>query len=413
MARAGWLLAVVASVALLATSAGPAPAPSLVARTDPPPLGATGQRHWVGAWATAPVRERHDERRVVRDQSFRIVARLTLGGPRLRVRLSNVYGSAPVTFTQVRVALRVAGPAVDPATDHQVRFGGKPRVTVPAGRETVSDEVSLPTRPGTDVAVSFHVVDGVATRHPLAFTTHYASPPGSGDVTADVRGERFTAQTHTTYFLTGVDVWAPHARGAVVTLGDSITDGSSSTPDTYGRWPDVLARRLAKHNVGVLNAGISANAVTPVGSRPGGGDPAMARLTRDVLRQSGVRALVVLEGTNDLATKATAGDVIDGLRFIAQRARQAGLTVVGATILPRGCGEFWTADAEQHRKTVNRWIRTTPAFDAVVDLETVMRDPAAPTCLHPRYDSGDGLHPNQEGMRRIADAMPLSVLVGR
>src|SRR5690606_11388327 len=128
------------------------------------------------------------------DQSFRIVARLTLGGPRLRARLSNVYGSDPVTFTQVRVALRVSGPAVDPATDHQARFGGKPRVTVPAGREIVSDEVSFPTRPGTDVAVSFHVVDGVATRHPLACTTHYASPPGSGDATADIRGERFTAQ---------------------------------------------------------------------------------------------------------------------------------------------------------------------------------------------------------------------------
>src|SRR5690606_35405711 len=148
VARAGWLLAVVASVALLATSAGPAPAPSLVARTDPPPLGATEQRHWVGAWATAPVRERHDERRGVGDQSFRIVARLTLGGPRLRARLSNVYGSDPVTFTQVRVALRVSGPAVDPATDHQARCGGKPRGTDPAGREPARGGGRFPPRPG-------------------------------------------------------------------------------------------------------------------------------------------------------------------------------------------------------------------------------------------------------------------------
>ncbi|WP_038044215.1 MULTISPECIES: GDSL-type esterase/lipase family protein [Thermocrispum] len=412
MRRASRLLAVVAGVLVLASSAAPAPPVESADDAAHPPLGAGDQRHWVGAWATAPVRELQLAHLLVRDQSYRMIARLTLGGSRLRVRLSNLYGSGPVTFGHVRVARRMTGAAVAPATDRVVRFAGRAQITVPAGRGVVSDPVDLPVRAGTEVAVSLHVVSGVATRHPLAFVTNYLSPPGSGDVTTDARGAQFTRQVSSTYFLTGIDVWAPHSRGAVVALGDSITDGSSSTPGTHGRWPDVLARRLASHDVGVLNAGISANAVTAIGSRPGGGDPATMRFERDVLGQPGVRALVLLEGTNDLAAGASAEDVIDGLRLIARRARRAGLTVVGATILPRACGGLWSPAAEKHRRAVDDWLRVAPDFDAVADLDAVMRDPSRPACLDPRYDSGDGLHPNQAGMWRIARAMPADVLIG-
>lgn len=385
-----------------------APAPPHVTEYVPPAAPSAG---WVGSWATAPVQESDGQWRL-QNQSLRMIAHLSLGGSQLRVRLSNAYGTAPVTFTHVRVARRTAGPAVDPATDRQVRFAGSQRVTVAAGRDVVSDPVRLNVDAGTDVAVSMHVVStpGGSTRHPMALATQYASAPGSGDVTTDDGGAAFTLPMQTTYFLTGVDVQAPDAH-AVVALGDSITDGASSVPDTNGRWPDVLARRLAGRGVGVLNAGISANTVTQTGDGDGGGEPAVRRFARDVLAQSGVRAVVLFEGTNDLSAGVSAREVVDGLRLLTLRAERAGLTVVGATILPRACGG-WSGAAEEQRQAVNHWIRTEGDFAAVADLDTALRDPRQPTCLDPRYDSGDGLHPNQQGMERIAEAMPLDPLDG-
>lgn len=248
----------------------------------------------------------------------------------------------------------------------------------------------------------------------MALASQYACAPGAGDATAEASGSHYTSEMTTTYFLTGVDVQTSARARAVVALGDSITDGASSEPDTNGRWPDVLARRLSAwgmRHVGVLNAGISANTVTRSGDRFGGGEPAVERFSRDVLGQSGVRAVVLFEGTNDLAAGVSAWELVAGLQTLARRARAAGLTVVGATILPRACGSRWSAVEEQHRSVVNGWIRTTPEFSAVADLDAALRSPERPLCLDPRFDSGDGLHPNQAGMRRIADAIPLQPLV--
>lgn len=413
MSRTGWLTAVLAAVLVLAGGSSVEPnGTSGTGYVPKVPLGSqVDEPGWVGSWATAPVREGGEWR--LENQSLRMIAHLSVGGSKLRVRLSNVYGTAPVTFSQVRVARRTAGPAVDPRTDRQVRFAGSPQVTIPAGRAALSDPVRLTVPAGSDVAVSMHVVStpGGATRHPLALATHYASPLGAGDVTRDASGTSFTSPMSTSYFLTGVDVQGPDARGAVVALGDSITDGSSSIPDTNGRWPDVLARRLAGRGVGVLNLGISANTVTTNG-RDGGGDPAVVRFSRDVFGQSGVEALVLFEGTNDLSAGVSAAEVIDGLRAMAQQARAAGLTVVGATVLPRSCGGTWSGSAEEHRQLVNAWIRAAREFAAVADLDAALRDEQRPACLDERYDSGDGLHPNQDGMRRIAEAMPLRPLGG-
>lgn len=423
MRRRGWLAAVLVLLLPLAGASAPRDAPNATLGAASAPnatLGAskapdaTSSSNWVGSWATAPVQEDGGQWQL-ENQSLRMIAHLSLGGPRLRVRLSNAYGSAPVTFGQVRVARRTAGPAVDPATDRPVRFGGLRQVSIPAGQDAVSDPVDLPVVAGSDLAVSMHVrsARGGATRHPLALTTQYASPHGSGDVTRDASGSGFTSPMSTTYFLTGVDVQASARASAVVAFGDSITDGSSSIPDSNGRWPDFLARRLATAgmpHVGVLNAGISANTVTRSGDRFGGGEPGVVRFGRDVLAQSGVHAVVVFEGTNDLAAGVPAAEVVSGLRALAQRARAAGLTVVGATILPRACGGTWSARAELHRLAVNAWVRSAREFAAVADLDAALRNPQQPTCLHPRYDSGDGLHPNQDGMRRIADAVPLRAL---
>lgn len=412
MPRTGWLAATLAAVLVLAGGSSVAPnGTSSTEQVPKLPLGSqVGEPGWVGSWATAPVREDGSQWRP-ENQSLRMIAHLSVGGSKLRIRLSNVYGTAPVTFSQVRVARRTVGPAVDPRTDRQVRFSDSPQVTIPAGRAALSDPVQLTVPAGSDVAVSMHVVStpGGATRHPMALATHYSSPLGAGDVTQDASGASFTASMSTSYFLTGVDVQGPEARSAVVALGDSITDGSSSIPDTNGRWPDVLARRLAGRDVGVLNLGISANTVTTSG-RDGGGDPAVVRFARDVLGQSGVRALVLFEGTNDLSAGVSAAEVIDGLRAMAQQARAAGLTVVGATVLPRACGGMWSGSAEEQRQLVNAWIRAARQFAAVADLDAALRDPERPTCLDERYDSGDGLHPNQDGMRRIAEAMPLRPL---
>lgn len=338
MRRRGWLAAVLALLLPLVGASAPAPAgaPKVAFGASDAPKATFGS-NWVGSWATAPVQEDGGQWQLEK-QSLRMIAHLSLGGSRLRVRLSNVYGSAPVTFGQVRVARRTAGPAVDPATDRPVRFGGLRQVSIPAGQDAVSDPVDLPVVAGSDLVVSMHVrsARGGATRHPLALTTQYASPHGSGDVTRDASGSGFTSPMSTTYFLTGVDVQASARASAVVAFGDSITDGSSSIPDSNGRWPDVLARRLAARgqHVGVLNAGISANTVTRSGDRFGGGEPGVVRFSRDVLAQSGVHAVVVFEGTNDLAAGVSAAEVVSGLRALAQRARAAGLTVVGATLLP-------------------------------------------------------------------------------
>lgn len=405
------LAAFCALVIPAAGGSGVGDVPKATVGTSNVPTVALGT-NWVGSWATAPVQEGGEPWRI-ENQSLRMIAHLSLGGSQLRVRLTNAYGTAPVTFAQVRVARRTEGAAVDRRTDRPVHFGGEVRVVVQPGKDVVSDPVRLPTRAGQDVAVSMHVesAPGGATRHPLGHWTHYSAKPGT-DVTKDASGTRFPTPLAESSFLTGVDVYAPKAPGAVVAFGDSITDDASFIYGPNGRWTEHLARRLAKHRVGVVNSGIAGNTVTFTADDEGGGEPAVVRFDRDVLTQSGARALILFEGTNDLARGIAATELINGLRSLADRARAKGLTVVGATILPRSCGpNAWDAFRyEPQRAQVNNWIRSSDAFAAVADLDAALRNPKQPECLNPRFDSGDGLHPNQEGMRRIAEAMPLDAL---
>src|SRR5688572_18167842 len=370
------------------------------------PVRAGGPDGWTAAWASAqmvPVNDQVVPHEWLEDATLRQVVRVGLPGPRLRLRLSNAHGTAPLAIGAVTVArsadnrtARIAGAAV------AVRFGGQAATVIPAGAEAWSDPVALPISAGEDVTVSIHLPAPPTppTGHPGSRATTYFA---HGDLTAaeDLPG----AQTAPRWLvLAGIEVFAPEAR-AVAVLGDSITDGFGVQPDSNLRWTDHLAARLradpALGQVAVLNAGIGGNRLLIDGLGPN----ALARLERDVLSQPGVTHLIVLEGVNDLGVltrdgpatperhAALVAQAIEALRQIVLRARARGIRVIGATILPFGASTTYRppAETEADRQAINAWIRAPGHFDAVIDFDALMRDPADPARLAPAHDSGDGL----------------------
>ncbi|MFF8841363.1 SGNH/GDSL hydrolase family protein [Streptomyces sp. NPDC015127] len=341
------------------------------------------------------------------DLTYRLVVRTSAGGSALRVRLSNAFGEQPVTFGTVRAGLRASGAAVVPGSDRALTFGGAGSVTVPPGGAVYSDPLPGSVRPGSDLAVSLYVrqAAGTATGHRMGLQTSYVAPVG--DHAADESATPYTRTVRSWFYLDAVVVDARRGIGAVAALGDSITDGASSTPDTNRRWPDFLAARLQNDPTtrikGVANEGISGNKVLSDGS----GESALKRLDRDVLSQRGVRTMVLFEGVNDIkATPApTAGELIAGYRRIVEWAQAAGVCVVGATVMPYEGWREWTAGGEAVRQQVNAFIRNGGLFDEVVDFDAAIRDPARPSRMLPAYDGGDHLHPNDAGMRVTAEAV--------
>ncbi|NUS16034.1 MAG: SGNH/GDSL hydrolase family protein, partial [Streptomyces sp.] len=354
------------------------------------------------------------------------VVRLTAGGTSVRVRLSNLYGAAPLRLTGATVARTARGAAVRRGSQHDLAFGGRAAASIPAGRERDSDPLPLTTRPLEKLTVTLYFArpTGPATYHSRALATSYVA---AGDHRADAGARAFTrsAPTQSWYFLTRVDVRGAQAvpRDAVVALGDSLTDGLGSTVDADDRYPDLLADRLARRGTPrpVLDAGISGNQLLR-DSPCGGGASALGRFRRDVAGQPGVRTVIVLVGVNDIRTQGatsgcargepalTAGQLVAGhLRLIAW-AHERGLTAVGATLPPCGCGPA----GEVLRERLNEWIRgtagTRSGYDAVADVDAALADPAHPHALLPAYDSGDHLHPGDAGYRRMAAAVPLSAL---
>ncbi|HEX6341484.1 SGNH/GDSL hydrolase family protein [Umezawaea sp.] len=388
-----------------------------------PSAASAAEARWAGGWGASPQApvagfEPNWSREGFADQSVRQVVRVTAGGPLLRVRLSTVH-SGPVSLTGATIARAADGGAVRPGSVRRLTFGHRAGVEIPAGREIVSDAAALPVGPLDEVAVTLHFArpTGPATFHASALATSFRA---SGEHLSDTSAAAFTETTRSWYFLTGVDVLdTSPRRGTVVAFGDSITDGVGSTVDADNRYPDELAERL-RGRFGVLNEGIGGNRV--LNDSPCFGESATKRFTRDVLGRPDVRTVVVLEGINDIISsdvefecfvpnpEVTAAEVIAGHRTLIRQAHARGVRVVGATLLPVKGFATYGERIEAVRSEVNAWIRTSGEYDAVVDFDRALADPADPRALLPAYDSGDHVHPNDAGYRAMAAAVDLRAL---
>ncbi len=385
--------------------AGMAIAPATTAKD------ATRDIRWVGTWSASP--QAAGSPVEFKGQTIRQIVRVSIGGKQVRVRLSNAFGSGPLVISSAHVALRSSGAAIVAGSDRTLTFNGLPSMAIPPGALAVSDPVSLAVPDLGDLAVSIYVAGSqvASTEHTEGLQTTYVS--AEGDFTgADNLPTATTTQS--VYFLTGVEVGAAKSTRAIVTLGDSITDGYQSTPDANKRWPNRLAERLHAQKggskVAVLNAGITGNRLL----HDMDGSNALARLDRDVLVQSGARYLIVLLGINDIGFPGavTPEQVIAAHRQIIVRARAMGLKVYGGTLTPFQAfmpGLYYTDVGEAQRQVVNQWIRTSKAYDAVIDFDKAIRDPGNPSRILPAFDSGDNLHPNDAGYKAMADAINLTL----
>lgn len=374
------------------------------------------QTHWVGTWTAAPA---NAEGVAFSNHTIRMHPRISLGGHTLRVRLSNAFGTRPVTVGAAHLALRAGGPAIVPGSDRPLTFGGAPGAAIAAGALLVSDPVELPVPALADLSVSVHLPGELPASLPVtgryARQTNYVSPPGNF-AAEDVMPVGRLADDW--YFLCGVDVVAAPDVGGIVAVGDSLTDANISTHDAFCRWPDQLARRLhaAGRAFGVMNQGLGGNRIL----HDIRGHSGLARFDRDVLAQPGVTHVLVMLGTNDLRNRwgkpeeeVTAPQMIAGLRQMALRAHAHGLKIFGCTLTPFGHETFlpgaWTPAREAVRQAVNTWIRAGGAFDAVVDFDVALRDPDNAASMLPIYDCGDHLHPSDRGYNRMGDAIDLAL----
>jgi len=382
------------------------------------------EQHWIATWGTAqqlarPVEPGGGPRMPdedlsapgapakLGDQTVRMKARATAGGTAVRVALSNSFGQRPVRIGAARL------------DGHRLTFGGREAVELPTGAQISSDPLDHPVAPQTDLVVSLYLPDHdvTPTTHETGLRTAWLAP---GDQTAAPSLEN-AVEFQSYLWLTGIDVLTTRAAATVVALGDSITDGTGTTPGTDRPWPSVLARRLAagpdRPPRAVVNMGIAGNRV--LRETDGLGVSALARFDRDVLGRPGVRWLIVAEGLNDIlfselpgrpdSERATAGDIIAGYRMLIGRAHAHGLRVIGCTLIPMGHADIFTPEMEQTRVAVNRWIRDSTDFDAVADLDAATRDPSAPTRLRPDWISDDDAHPDDAGHRAIAEAFDLDL----
>jgi lysophospholipase L1-like esterase len=429
MGLAAAVLVAGACVAVVATRGGDGEAAGGTAPAAP-------VRPWVDSWTSTPQAAEPDnlppapftrDTVVFPDTTLRQTIRVSLGGQRIRLRISNVFGGAPLPVTAVSVAQPVGGRAgvsgIRAGTARPVTFGGRASMVVPVGAQIVSDPLDYPVAARANLTVTIYLAQGQAstsiTSHPGSRTTSYLVP-GDHLIDADLPG---AVSVEHWYLLSGLEVSAGPGAAAVVTLGDSLTDGRGSTTDGNDRWPDQLFDRLQRDRstdaVAVVNQATGGNRVLNDGLGPA----ALARLDRDVLARSGARWLVVFEGVNDIGTagattadqRRVADDLLAAYDQIITRAHAVGLLVYGATLTPFG-GNTGYDDAqgtrEAARQAVNHWIRTGHRFDAVIDFDRAVRDPADPRRLLPAADLGDHLHLNPNGHRLLADAVP-GALFGR
>jgi lysophospholipase L1-like esterase len=390
------------------------------------PGAANAQTKWVASWATSPQLDdgsavSPDE---LSDDTLRQIVHLSLGGPQIRLHVSNKYGKEALRFTSVHVAKAIAAGSarIVASTDKEALFSGKASVIVPEGADYVSDAIDLPVEALSDLAITLRVSEAkFLTGHPGSRTNSFVAK-GNAVSAEDLPEAKKIARW---YFIAGIDVAAPADAFAVVALGDSITDGHGATTDGNDRWPDLFAKRLQANanakKVGVVNQGIGGNRLLIDGI----GANALARFDQDVLAQAGARYLIVLEGINDLGMltherevsdvehEAEVKRVIGAYEQIIARAHAQGIKVIGATVMPFTGSAFYHPNAknEADRQAVNAWIRTPGHFDGVVDFDKVTRDPVHTEMLLPEFDSGDHLHPGPAGFAAMAGAIPIVLFV--
>jgi len=366
------------------------------------------------------------------DQSFRLIVKPDLWGDRFRIRLANTFGTQAITFGQIYIGVSSGGGNIVTGTNRPVLFGGRPTINIPAGGSGYSDAVDMKLPAGAlmegrKLAVSFHVAgsSGPMTWHAKALQTSYLSRPRSGAHTSQEDDGAFPYTTTSWYFLDAVDVMAPENTVVVCAFGDSITDGTLSTLNGDDRWPDVFSRRLHAaygNRVSVVNAGIGGNRILTPDSYPPpqpfpGGPSALQRLDRDLFGLSGLSAVVLLEGINDISSGASSDAIIAGMKELVSRVKAKGLKIVGATITPSltANGNSGTPDANLRRQAVNTFIRTGGLFDAVADFDAATVDPNT-GALRDEFvpnstvgGAGDRLHPNRAGYQAMGNAVDLKI----
>jgi lysophospholipase L1-like esterase len=379
--------------------------------------GAAATECWIGTWVSGQQLTEPGNLPPapgLTNNTLRQVVHVTLGGCPLRVQFSNAYGTSPVTLNAVHLAVSKGGSAIDPNTDKAVLFEGAPFITIPAGQAVWSDTVCFEAAPLSNLAVSIYFGDTstAVTGHPGSRTTSYIQS-GNAVTASDLPS---AVTTDHWYILSGIDVLLNDSYACVVTLGDSITDGRGSTTNGNNRWPDNLARRMQADpntaKVGVLNQGIGGNAVVSGGLGP----TALVRFEHDVCQQSGVRWVIILEGVNDIGgsrNQQVATDLIAAYEQFIEKAHAHDIRVYGVPILPFGGSSYDSTAHQTARQTVNEWIRTSGKFDAVIDLDAAVRNPANPTRLLPAYDCGDHLHLSVAGYQAMADAIDLDLFKGQ
>ena len=425
------LFAVAAGLASLLSTA-----PSLV-------IAQSNGEHWLGTWATSEVARPQTPPTPVQglppfmrnecpagpppapafmhftNQTLRQIVHTSIGGSKARVVLSNGYGTTPLTVGAAQIALREATSTVREGSGRRLTFSGQSTFTIPAGAIAYSDPVDLAIPAVADVAIDLYLpgttnIAAPLTMHTGAFQTNYVSETGNHVGAAKLP---FVATTQNWFVLNRLEVLTPDAVAGLVTYGDSITDGTRSTPDTNNRWPDQLVRRLLSRpsplRVGVMNAGIAGNRVLSDGAFQAGIN-ALARFDHDVLAQPGVTHVVFMEGINDIGAALqnptpTAQDIIAGHTQIIERAHSRGLKIYGGTLTPFYGAAYYSEVGEQKRAAVNEWIRAGRAYDAVIDFDKVTRDPSDPKKFLAAFDSCDHLHPNDAGYKAMADAVDAAV----
>jgi len=354
----------------------------------------------------------------------RMIARVTIPGDTLRLRLDNSFGKTPEVFSHASIGPRVRGPALAAGLIRTVMFGGKNTVTVPAGGTVESDPVALHVDAQQDLAVSLFVsgAEVQPSQHNNAQVTSYVTDSGAGDQTEAADGKVFAGKTTAMYWLKSIDVRPQGAATAIIAFGDSITDGTCTTLDAHDRWEDVVAQRLALQTptrLSVVNEGIGGNTVLNVASyQPAVNSPAgVERLERDVLSHPGVSHVVLFMGTNDIRRGASADQVIGGMKDIIARVKAKNIKIIGATIIPRhkvvpGVADTGWDDAKtQVRNQVNDWMRKQAGFDAVLDFDHIVRAANDPDSLNPAYNCGDGIHPSPIGYFLMGKSVDLGVFV--